>query len=129
VAEVLSAALNPDNLSGGGAGGDRADTGGYFGQDPAKVGVTDFNSYSDAAAAEAGLGEGFGGVGASPYAEGGSVRSLMSPNPPGPDDGYGSLQRGEYVIKKSAVDKYGEGLLGMINNGKVSARKLKSLLE
>jgi hypothetical protein len=53
----------------------------------------------------------------------------MSPNPPGPDDGYGSLQRGEYVIKKSAVDKYGEGLLGMINNGKVSARKLKSLLE
>jgi hypothetical protein len=53
----------------------------------------------------------------------------MSPNPPGPDDGYGSLQLGEYVIKKSAVDKYGEGLLGMINNGKVSARKLKSLLE
>ena len=157
VAEVLANSLNSSGGGAGGDRGNVGGPNGTYsgltgpgsltGQDPSKVGVTDLSSYSDAAVAEAnfgkergdipaggeasnaGLGEGFGGVGASPYAEGGSVRSLMSPNPPGPDDGYGSLQRGEYVIKKSAVDKYGEGLLGMINNGKVSARKLKSLLE
>ena len=157
VAEVLANSLNSSGGGAGGDRGNVGGPNGTYsgltgpgsltGQDPSKVGVTDLSSYSDAAVAEAnfgkergdipaggeasnaGLGEGFGGVGASPYAEGGSVRSLLSPNPPGPDDGYGSLQRGEYVIKKSAVDKYGEGLLGMINNGKVSARKLKSLLE
>ena len=157
VAEVLANSLNSSGGGAGGDRGNVGGPNGTYsgltgpgsltGQDPSKVGVTDLSSYSDAAVAEAnfgkergdipaggeasnaGLGEGFGGVGASPYAEGGSVRSLMSPNPPGPDDGYGSLQRGEYVVKKSAVDKYGEGLLGMINNGKVSARKLKSLLE
>ena len=36
---------------------------------------------------------------------------------PGPDDGYGALQGGEYVIKKSAVDKYGQAMLDAINNG------------
>ena len=125
--------------------------GSLTGQAPAALGA-DFSSVSEASRAESNFGKesegiavggetsnagndsdgGFGGGGegnGSNFYMGGSVRSLMSPNPPGPDDGYGSLQRGEYVIKKSAVDKYGEGLLGMINNGKVSARKLKSLLE
>jgi hypothetical protein len=131
VAEVLSAALNPDKLSGGGAGGDRADTGGYFGQDPAPLGadLNDYSGVSEVGDTSMGQGADAADASAAPLYMGGSVRSLMSPNPPGPDDGYGSLQRGEYVIKKSAVDKYGEGLLGMINNGKVSARKLKSLLE
>ena len=150
VAEVLGTALTG---SGGAGGGDRADTGmsgfGNVGNavtsglasglaaiglggmtggmtDVGFKGGADFGATGDFGGATAGD---FAGIGSSPYAEGGSVRSLMSPNPPGPDDGYGSLQRGEYVIKKSAVDKYGEGLLGMINNGKVSARKLKSLLE
>ena len=36
---------------------------------------------------------------------------------PGPDDGYGALQGGEYVIKKAAVDKYGQAMLDAINNG------------
>ena len=36
---------------------------------------------------------------------------------PGPDDGYGALQDGEYVIKKAAVDKYGQEMLDAINNG------------
>jgi hypothetical protein len=126
-------------------------TGSILGQAPAPLGA-DFSSVSEASRAESNFGKesegiavggetsnagndhdgGMGGGGegnGSNFYMGGNVRSLMSPNPPGPDDGYGSLQRGEYVIKKSAVDKYGEGLLGMINNGKVSARKLKSLLE
>lgn len=62
------------------------------------------------------------------YAKGGMVDGLFGMNPPGPDDGAGYLDRGEYVIKKSAVNKYGRGLLDMINEGKVPAKKMKSLL-
>jgi hypothetical protein len=36
---------------------------------------------------------------------------------------------GEYVIKKSAVKKYGRGLLDMINEGEVPVKKIKSLLD
>jgi hypothetical protein len=62
------------------------------------------------------------------YAMGGMVNGLFGMNPPGPDDGAGYLDRGEYVVKKSSVDKYGRGLLDMINEGKVPAKKMKSLL-
>jgi hypothetical protein len=62
------------------------------------------------------------------YAMGGMVNGLFGMNPPGPDDGAGYLDRGEYVIKKSSVNKYGRGLLDMINEGKVPAKKMKSLL-
>ena len=138
VAEVLSAALNPDKLSGGGAdtygGGTESSTtggntqGGTLGSGISAADKAGDNS-SNTGGGDLGSGISAGDKAGDNLYMGGSVRSLMSPNPPGPDDGYGSLQRGEYVIKKSAVDKYGEGLLGMINNGKVSARKLKSLLE
>jgi hypothetical protein len=81
-----------------------------------------------AAASDGGAGGGDGGI--SGYAKGGIVSKskLRGPNPAGPDVGYGLLQDGEYVIKKSAVDKYGKGLLDMINEGKVPAKKIKSLL-
>jgi hypothetical protein len=84
-----------------------------------------------AAAAEAagpsGVGTADGGDG---YAKGGKVTKdrLKGPDPKGPDQGYGALLDGEYVIKKSAVNKYGTGLLDMINNGKIPAKKMKSLL-
>jgi hypothetical protein len=63
-------------------------------------------------------------------AQGGMVHGglMFGGNPPGPDDGAVNLDMGEYVIKKSSVDKYGKGLLDMINEGKVPAKKLKSLL-
>ena len=63
-------------------------------------------------------------------AKGGMVDGglMFGMNPPGPDDGAVNLDRGEYVIKKSSVNKYGRGLLDMINEGKVPAKKLKSLL-
>jgi hypothetical protein len=73
-------------------------------------------------------GGGGAGVGDGGYAMGGMVNTLLGPNPAGPDDGAGFLDRGEYVIKKSSVNKYGRGLLDMINEGKVPAKKLKSLL-
>ena len=63
-------------------------------------------------------------------AQGGMVHGglMFGMNPPGPDDGAVNLDMGEYVIKKSSVNKYGRGLLDMINEGKVPAKKLKSLL-
>jgi len=63
-------------------------------------------------------------------AQGGMVHGglMFGMNPPGPDDGAVNLDMGEYVMKKSSVDKYGRGLLDMINEGKVPAKKLKSLL-
>jgi hypothetical protein len=63
-------------------------------------------------------------------AKGGMVHGglMFGMNPPGPDDGAVNLDMGEYVVKKSAVNKYGRGLLDMINEGKVPAKKMKSLL-
>ena len=63
-------------------------------------------------------------------AKGGMVHGglMFGGNPPGPDDGAVNLDMGEYVIKKSSVNKYGRGLLDMINEGKVPAKKMKSLL-
>ena len=60
--------------------------------------------------------------------KGGLITNVFGPNPPGPDDGQVNIMRGEYVIKKSAVNKYGAGLLEMINDGKIPAKKMKSLL-
>jgi hypothetical protein len=62
------------------------------------------------------------------YAMGGMVNRLTGPNPPGADDGMAGLDMGEYVVKKSSVNKYGKGLLDMINEGKMPAKKMKSLL-
>lgn len=86
-------------------------TGGYGGG---------YGGYSDGGGSDS-----FGG---GEYNMGGLVNRVGGPNPAGPDDGAGMLQLGEYVIKKSAVNKYGQGLLGMINDGKIPAKKMKSLL-
>jgi hypothetical protein len=75
-----------------------------------------------------GGGPGTGAPGDAAFAKGGMVNSLLGPDPQGPDDGMGYLDKGEYVVKKSAVNKYGKGLLDMINEGKVPAKKMKSLL-
>ena len=66
-----------------------------------------------------------GGMAKGGYVHGGL---MFGANPPGPDDGAVNLDMGEYVIKKSSVNKYGRGLLDMINEGKVPAKKMKSLL-
>ena len=74
-----------------------------------------------------GSGTGVSGIGSN-YAKGGLINGMFGPDPDGPDEGQINIQRGEYVIKKSAVKKYGKGLLDMINDGKVPAKKMKSLL-
>ncbi len=58
-------------------------------------------------------GTGAGGM----YARGGKVGKLSGPNPPGPDDGYAALDRGEYVVKASQAKKHGK-TLARINAGK-----------
>jgi hypothetical protein len=79
----------------------------------------------------AGAGGGFGGgvgtgeFGGSPesasdlgYAHGGMVHAEhLKGRAPAPDDGYGALQGGEYVITKAAVEKYGKRMMDAINNG------------
>jgi hypothetical protein len=99
---------------------------------PSQESINDAVAAANAAAAVTGesvsvsgeTGESVSGV----YNKGGMVDGLFGINPPGPDDGAGYLDRGEYVIKKSSVNKYGKGLLDMINEGKVPAKKMKSLL-
>jgi hypothetical protein len=63
------------------------------------------------------------------FAKGGKVlkSKLSGKNPKGKDDGYAALEVGEYVIKKSSVDKYGDSFLSAINEGKISKKKLESL--
>ena len=56
-------------------------------------------------------------------------QKVKGPNPPGPDDGYSGLDIGEYVIKKSAVKKYGANIFEQINAGRIPAQRMKSLLE
>jgi hypothetical protein len=58
-----------------------------------------------------------------------SMQHLQGPNPMGPDDGYGALKMGEYVINDKAVKKYGIELMDAINSGKISKGKLRGLLE
>ena len=77
-----------------------------------------------------GGGPGTGADGDAAFAKGGLVtmNRLMGSDPIGQDDGYASLQSGEYVIKKNAVDKYGEEFLGLLNSGKLTKKQIKSLL-
>ena len=60
---------------------------------------------------------GFGG-GSQAFNQGGMVNAqhLMG-RAPAPDDGYGALQGGEYVITKAAVERYGKAMMDAINNG------------
>jgi hypothetical protein len=111
--------VNPVNDFGYGSPAD-ADpgAGGYGGSVGVDYGGPADGGYGGSPAdADSGPG-GYGGDGIG-FAQGGLVDRVGGFNPAGPDDGAGYLQLGEYVIKKSAVDKYGQGLLDMINEGKI----------
>ena len=110
-------------VSGGGGGG-AADAGGT-GDGGSSAG----DGGGGGSAGDGGGGGSSGDGGGSGWARGGLVNKVFGKNPMGPDDGAGYLDLGEYVIRKSAVKKYGRGLLDMINEGKVPAKKIKSLLD
>ena len=98
----------------------------YAGENPALS-----STGSGFAGADIGSGGGFtGGVatgdsGGSPadaanlgYNQGGMVTpDRLMGRAPAPDDGYGALQGGEYVITKAAVERYGKRMMDAINNG------------
>jgi len=102
----------------------------------ARLGGTNVYSSGDSGGDGGGTGGDGGGTGAgagtgNAMAKGGYVHGglMFGPNHAGPDDGAVNLDIGEYVIKKSSVDKYGRGLLDMINEGKMPAKKIRSLLD
>jgi hypothetical protein len=66
----------------------------------------------------------------SSFADGGLVLAhmLMGKNPPGPDDGYGGLDSGEYVLRAKAVEKYGPAILGALNRGLIKKHVLANAL-
>lgn len=84
----------------------------------ANAGMVDYGGFNGGGLG--GSGDGVAGVGGEYglYAKGGLVdaRHLIG-RAPAPDDGYGGLKGGEYVITKAAVEKYGKRLLDAINNG------------
>lgn len=101
---VSQSSVTGTNLDtfGGGFGGSPAGAGGGFG---GGVGTGEFGGNPESASD---LG----------YAHGGMVHAEhLKGRAPAPDDGYGALQGGEYVITKAAVEKYGKRLLDAINNG------------
>ena len=83
-----------------------------------------------------GYGAGFGGpntsnsFGEGQYAQGGMVRlkDLLG-KAPGPDDGYGALQDGEFVIKKDAVKRYGVKMLEQINRRKIAKKQVSKFFK
>ena len=54
---------------------------------------------------------------------------MVGPNPMGPDNGFASIQDGEFVMTRKATQKYGIELMNAINSGKISKGKLSGLLE
>jgi hypothetical protein len=114
----LAAGVPASIIDGGGDGGDGG-----------AAAATAADSAAAAAASATGTAPGSDGTPGSGAAMGGLITSVFGPDPAGPDEGQVNMMRGEYVIKKSSVNKYGRGLLDMINEGKVSAKKIKSLLD
>ena len=83
------------------------------------TGVFDARTSGESATVDTGNpfgGDAYGG--SYQFAKGGMVHAEhLKGRAPAPDDGYGALQGGEYVITKAAVEKYGKRLLDAINNG------------
>jgi len=124
-AEAEIARLGGVNVYGGGGAGDP-------GSDAAAAAAAAATAADSAAASNAsasGTAPGSDGSPGSGAAMGGLITSVFGPDPAGPDEGQVNMMRGEYVIRKSSVNKYGKGLLDMINEGKVPAKKIRSLLD
>ena len=110
----MSGNFSPETgLQGGGSGST-----GLYGD--AGMPGSGYGGGADAPGANAdGYGGGDAGFGNSQaFNQGGMVTpDRLMGRAPAPDDGYGALQGGEYVITKAAVEKYGKRLLDAINNG------------
>jgi hypothetical protein len=129
-------AVGGDSSSSGDSGASGGGGGGAVGGDGVgSAGGDSGSSGSSSGDGGSGGGGGDGGdymgglIGMPEYIQGMATRqNTFGGNPAGPDDAYRKTQLGEYVIKKSAVQKYGRGLLDMINNEEIPKRKLKGIL-
>jgi hypothetical protein len=105
MSSVMQTAYMAKMLQGTGAGG-----GGPGGSgDPAKTGGSAAGPDASTTLGDA-------------YARGGRIKHTSGPKI-GKDDGLIPAQKGEYVIRKSAVNKLGTKALGQINKGKLPPRK------
>lgn len=103
-------------LSGGLQGGGASNQTGLYGD--ASAGMDGYGGFGGGGLGGSGDGDAGVGGGFGLYAHGGMVHAEhLKGRAPAPDDGYGALQGGEYVITKAAVEKYGKRLLDAINNG------------
>jgi len=116
-AESMGAAAAADAAAAAGYGGDM----GGYGGDGGGYGGDNGGGGSDGAGADSG-GDSAG------WAKGGKVTMnglLTDVDPPGPDEGYGALQVGEYVIKKSTAKKLGDKKLNALNQGRATIKMRK----
>ena len=96
----------------------------------------DAGVYGGGAGAPGANADGFGGGDAGfggnsqAFNQGGMVRlkDLLG-RAPGPDDGYGALQDGEFVIKKDAVKRYGVKMLEQINRRKIAKKQVSKFFK
>lgn len=129
-------AVGGDSSSSGDSGASGGGGGGAVGGDGVgSAGGDSGSSGSSSGDGGSGVGGGDGGdymgglIGMPEYIQGMATRqNTFGGNPAGPDDAYRKTQLGEYVIKKSAVQKYGRGLLDMINNEEIPKKKLRGIL-
>ena len=103
-------------LSGGLQGGGASNQTGLYGD--AAAGMGGYGGFGGGGLGGSGDGDAGVGGGFGLYANGGMVHAKhLKGRAPAPDDGYGALQGGEYVITKAAVEKYGKRMMDAINNG------------
>jgi hypothetical protein len=108
-----SSTTGDENGGYGGIGGDDGSDGGDAGGGGSEAGGNSDGGASGGDGANGGGGDNGGG-----WAQGGPVTAnrLSGPNPAGPDDGYGALDAGEFVIRAPEVARYA-AILQAINNG------------
>jgi len=103
-------------LGGGLQGGGSSGSTGLYGD--ASAGMGGYGGFGGGGLGGSGDGDAGVGGGFGLYANGGMVHAEhLKGRAPAPDDGYGALQGGEYVITKAAVEKYGKRMMDAINNG------------
>lgn len=71
------------------------------------------------------------GNGGNAWAKGGAVTAerLRGANPPGPDDGTGKLDIGEFIVNKMAAKHYGPQLMMALNNMAIPKDRLMMALQ
>ena len=117
----------------GGGGDDSGSSGGDSGGGASGAG----DGPDGASSGDAGAGDGSDGAsggdagGGDGFSKGGLVRlnRLMGMNPPGPDDGYGALDSGEFVLTAGAVKKLGPENVAKLNAGEFDKKAVTKALK